>query len=352
MTSSSLSDHLPLVPSPELAGLQPPVVETQHVLLVQINRFACGGIVVASSAHHQAADGLSMGTFYKAWADGVRRKNSAPPMIDLFPVPYGRRVLSPRRPPRCQFEHRGKEFTPLINGATVAISQGHGIRVVDPSEIANLLLHFPTKFVAELKRRVQGKYTTFETVTAHVWKSITAVRGLDASTRTSVNVAVNGRGRLGGTAALPKEGFFGNLVLTASSGTTARELTTGALADVAALVRKGIRAIHRRYFQSFVDFGALHDDDDEPLEPANMDAPGMLSLNVDSDDWLHLELHRLDLGRGGRLVGILPANILQEGVVVVMPSLRKGGGVDVFVALWEKYAKEFTDIAYSLRPKL
>uniref|UniRef100_A0A0D9XWP1 Transferase family protein n=1 Tax=Leersia perrieri TaxID=77586 RepID=A0A0D9XWP1_9ORYZ len=223
-SSSSLSDHLPLVPSPELAGLQPPVVETQHVLLVQINRFACGGLVVASSTQRQVADRFSMGIFYNAWAD-----------------------------PR------------------VATSQGHGIRVVDPCEIANLLLHFPTEFVAELKRRAQGKYTTFETVTAHVWKSITTVRGLDAGTRTSVS----GRGRLGGTAVLPKEGFFGNLVLTASSGTTARELTISTLADVAALVRKGIRAVDRRYFRSFIDFGALHnDDDEEPLEPANMDVPG------------------------------------------------------------------------------
>jgi hypothetical protein len=349
--SSDLADHLPLAPSPELARLHPPVntdAPTPHVLLVQINRFACGGLVVASSAHHQAADGFSMSTFFHAWTDAVRRNGA--PLLDR-PVPYGPGALSPRRPPRCEFEHRGKEFLPH-DGVTSRQGQGAdtGAVRIDPSEVANVLLHYPSEFVAELKRRAQGKYTTFETVSAHVWKKITAVRGLDAGARTSVNVSVNGRARLG-TGTVPN-GFFGNLIINASSGATARELTTGTLADAAALIRAGIRAVDRRYFQSFIDFGALHvdggRDEEEPLQPANVDEPGVLSPDVDSDSWLHLELHRLDMGLGGRLAGILPAKVPEDGVVVVMPSLRKSGGVEVFVALWEKHANELTSIAYTM----
>uniref|UniRef100_A0A0D3HHX8 Transferase family protein n=1 Tax=Oryza barthii TaxID=65489 RepID=A0A0D3HHX8_9ORYZ len=303
--SSELADHLPLAPSPELARLHPPVntdAPTPHVLLVQINRFACGGLVVASSAHHQAADGFSMSTFFHAWTDAVRRNGA--PLLDR-PVPYGPGALSPRRPPRCEFEHRGKEFLPH-DGVTSRQGQGAdtGAVRIDPSEVANVLLHYPSEFVAELKRRAQGKYTTFETVSAHVWKKITAVRGLDAGARTSVNVSVNGRARLG-------------------TGTA-----------------------------SFIDFGALHvdggSDEEEPLEPADVEDPGVLSPDVDSDSWLHLELHRLDLGRGGRLAGIMPAKVPEDGVVVVMPSLRKDGGVEVFVALWEKHAHELTNIAYTM----
>uniref|UniRef100_A0A0E0MC76 Uncharacterized protein n=1 Tax=Oryza punctata TaxID=4537 RepID=A0A0E0MC76_ORYPU len=250
----------------------------------------------------------------------------------------------------AEFEHRGKEFLPHDGVGSRQGQDAGAVRVVDPSEVANLLLHYPSEFVAELKRRAQGKYTTFETVSAHVWKKITAVRGLDAGARTSVNVSVNGRARLG-MATVPNS-FFGNLIINASSGATARELTTGTLADAAALVRAGIRAVDRRYFQSFVDFGALHVDgvggEEVPLEPANVDDPGVLSPDVDSDSWLHLELHRLDLGHGGRLAGILPAKVPEDGVVVVMPSLRKGGGVEVFVALWEKHANELTSIAYTM----
>ncbi|CAM0950339.1 unnamed protein product [Alopecurus aequalis] len=345
--SSALSDHLPLAPSPGLALLHPKVTRgaARHVLMLQINRFACGGIVLASSAHHQAADGHSMTTFLHTWADAVRCDGLD---VDRAPVPYGPAALVPRRPPSCEFEHRGAEFLPLPSHAVAredgkppAVADHH----VDPSEITNILLHYTSEFVARLKSRAHDRYTTFETVSAHVWQKITAARGLDVAddaVRTSIRVAVNGRGRLAGTGTVPAEGFFGNVVLTATSGARAADLASGTLADAVALVRSGIRAIDGRYFQSFVDFGALHGGD-EKLEPACADEP-----DVEADSWLHLDLHRLDFGCGGRLVGFLPGKVPQDGVVVLMPSLRKGGGVDVFVALWEKHARELSAIAYTM----
>ncbi|XP_047049620.1 tryptamine hydroxycinnamoyltransferase 1-like [Lolium rigidum] len=351
--SSALSDHLPLAPSPGLALLHPKVTRgaERHVLMLQINRFACGGIVLASSAHHQAADGHSMTTFLHAWADAVRGDD-----IGRALVPYGPAALVPRRPPRCEFEHRAAEFLPLSSSHAAAREDKPPAETddhhVDHSEISNTLLHYTSEFVAELKRRAHGRYTTFETVSAHVWRKITIARGLgvadDGATRTSIRVAVNGRGRLAGTGTLPAEGFFGNVVLTATSGARAADLASGTLADAAALVRAGIRAVDGRYFQSFVDFGALHGGGDEELEPACADEAGVLSPDVEADSWLHLDLHRLDFGCGGRLVGFLPGKVPQDGVVVLMPSLRKGGGVDVFVALWEKHARELSAIAYTM----
>ncbi|KAM3273851.1 hypothetical protein ACQJBY_043184 [Aegilops geniculata] len=349
--SSALSDHLPLAPSPGHALLHPAVRRgaAPHVLMLQINRFACGGIVIASSSHHQVADGHSMTMFFHAWADAVRGDGLH---VDCAPVPYGPAALVPRRPPRCEFEHRGAEFLPLSPAPTN--DDGRAIKPpaevvhhVDTSEITNMLLHYTSEFVAELKCAAHNRYTTFETVSAQVWRRITAARGLDdgGDAHTSIRIAVNGRGRLAGTGALPAAGFFGNVVLTAISGTRAAALATGTVADAAALVRAGIRVVDGGYFQSFVDFGALHGDED--LEPACKDEAGVLSLDVEADSWLHLDLHRLDFGCGGRLVGILPGKVPQDGVVVLMPSLRKGGGIDVFVALWEKHARELSAIAYA-----
>ncbi|KAK1628986.1 hypothetical protein QYE76_003301 [Lolium multiflorum] len=344
--SSALSDHLPLAPSPRLGLLHPKVTRgaEPHVLMLQINRFACGGIVLASSAQHQAADGHSMNTFLHAWADAVRGLDvgRAPTM------PYGPDALVPRRPPRCEFNHRAAEFLPLSSSREDKPPAEADDHHVDHSEINNMLLHYTSEFVAELKRRAHGRYTTFETVSAHVWRKITAARGLADAARTSIRVAVNGRGRLEGTGALPAGGVFGNVVLTATSVARAADLASGTLADAAALVRAGIRAVDGRYFQSFVDFGALHGGGDEELEPACADEAGVLSPDVEADSWLHLELHRLDFGCGGRLVGFLPGKVPQDGVVVLMPSLRNGAGVDVFVALWEKHARELSAIAYTM----
>ncbi|CAL4911729.1 unnamed protein product [Urochloa decumbens] len=348
--SSALSDHLPLTPSPDLARLHPQVdKDTPHVLLLQINRFACGGLVIASSAHHQAADGYSMSTFFHAWADAVRAgASNTPPLVDRRPAPpYGPGAVVPRRPPRCEFEHRGAEFLALDATPRQPPARVH------PSEIANLLLHYTSNFVAELKARATGnnnnnKYTTFEAVSAHLWRKITAARGrAEDPARTALNVTVNGRARLGADAVA--RGFFGNAVLTASSGgAAARDLLRGTLGDAAALVRAGVRARDRRYFQSFVDFGALHGGGEEELEPTVGDEDNVLLPDVAADSWLHLELHRLDFGCGGRLVGILPAHSPLDGVVVLIPSLRKEGGVDVFVALWDKHAEVLRDIAYTM----
>ncbi|CAL4995693.1 unnamed protein product [Urochloa decumbens] len=352
--SSALSDHLPLVPSPDIELLHPPFdKDTPHVLLLQINRFACGGLVIASSAHHQAADGYSMSTFFHAWADAVRATTAtatgAPPLalVDRRPViPYGPGAIIPRRPPRCEFEHRGAEFLPLDASPRQPPARVH------PSEIANLLLHYTSNFVAELKSRAGGnnntKYTTFEALSANLWRKITAARGRDEDpARTALNVTVNGRARLGADAVA--RGFFGNAVLTASSGgTAARDLARGTLGDAAALIRAGVRARDRRYFQSFVDFGALHGGGEEELEPTVGDEDNVLLPDVAADSWLHLELHRLDFGCGGRLVGILPAHSPLDGVVVLIPSLRKEGGVDVFVALWDKHAEALRDIAHTM----
>ncbi|KAL6906047.1 hypothetical protein ACP4OV_003648 [Aristida adscensionis] len=345
--ASPLSDHLPLAPSPELALLHAPVDKaTPHMLLLQINRFACGGLVVASSSHHQAADGHSMSTFFHAWVDAVRA-DGAPPLDR--PLPYGPAALAPRRPPPCEFEHRGAEFLPRDAAAAGAGSPPAPAPVrVDPSEITNMLLHYTGEFVAELRAAAQNRYTTFEAVSAHVWRKITVARGRrDDAAPTRLHVGVNGLARLAGGGGVPRD-FFGNVVLTASTaaGAGARDVARGGLADAAALVRAAVRGVDRRYFQSFIDFGALHGG--EELEPAVGDEDNMLLPDVTANSWLHLELHRLDFGCGGRLAGILPAKLPLDGEVVLIPSLRKGGGVDVFVSLWGKHAKELEKIAYTI----
>jgi len=297
-----------------------------------------------------------MSTFFHAWADAVRASNNGatttkPPLDDvggglLPPAPYGPSAIVPRRPPRCEFEHRGTEF---LRPEDAAAGRPAPVRV-DPSEIANVLLHLPSEFVAGLKEnatapQMSRPYTTFETVSAHLWRKITLARGrADDASRTALYASVDGRARLGADAVA--RGFFGNVVLTASAATSARDLARGTLADAAALVRAGVRARDRQYFQSFIDFGELHGG--EELEPTVGDDDNVLLPDVASDSWLHLELHRLDFGCGGRLAGILPAKVPLDGVVVLIPSLRKGGGVDVFVALWEKHAKELMDIAYTM----
>ncbi|GJN21083.1 hypothetical protein PR202_gb08531 [Eleusine coracana subsp. coracana] len=367
--ATPLSDHLPLAPSLDLALLQvPPEEGNCHMLKVQINRFACGGVVIVPSSQHQAVDGPSMSIFLQAWADTVRG-NGVPP--DSLSAPYGPRALVPRCPPRCEFQHRGVEFEPLAptpkhqhvnmekddgvssdDGTTVSSDDHHEVadaasaaRLVDPSEMSNTLLHFDKEFIAELKAKVHNKYSTFETLSAHIWKKITAARGLLDDTNTSIYVAVNGRWRVGNSNAIPKD-FFGNAIFSPSADASARGLVGGSLADAAAKVRAAARAVDEPYLRSFIDFGAMHPD--EFMMPTVVEEDDLLRSDLDITSWLHLGLHSLDFGCGGQLVGVLPAFTRLDGDVCLMPSLRKEGGVDVLVVLWDNHAKQLQSIAYTM----
>ncbi|KAF8694572.1 hypothetical protein HU200_038101 [Digitaria exilis] len=362
--ASPLSDHLPLVPSPELVLLHPPVVDEQgaaatpHLFGVQITRFSCGGVVVATSVQHQAADGCSLSTFLHAWAGAVRAGGAVPRRLG-HPVPYGPGALAPRCPPRCEFEHRGAEFLPLSSPQPQ--NRGGDDDDAPPPKTetttTNMLLHYTGEFVAELRASVQDRHTAFEAVSAHLWRKVTAARvcaaagdgdGDDADTaRTTsmVKVAVDGRRWLA-----RREAVFGNLALTALSRTDVGKLVAnGGLADAAALVRAGVRAVDGRYFQSFIDFGALHGDEElVPIWEKPSAETNSCFLDLEVDSWLQLGFDSLDFGLGGRLVGILPARIPLDGVVVLIPSMREAGGIDVLVALHEMPARVLKDIAYTI----
>nr|CAD1829580.1 unnamed protein product [Ananas comosus var. bracteatus] len=105
--SSNLSDHLPLEVSPDFQLLHPSPASAVHVFQVQLNRFACGGLIIGATAHHRVADGQSMSIFFTTWAQTVRGA-----FVDRPPV-YDQSWLKPRCPPHCEFNHWGLEFAPL-----------------------------------------------------------------------------------------------------------------------------------------------------------------------------------------------------------------------------------------------
>ncbi|KAF3796779.1 Acetyl-CoA-benzylalcohol acetyltransferase [Nymphaea thermarum] len=87
-----LEDHLPLVPSPELTALHPKTDHAEEILQIQLNRFACGGLVIGLTVHHQVGDGLAINLFLTNWARVARG-------LEVDPVPlHDRAIFVPRRP--------------------------------------------------------------------------------------------------------------------------------------------------------------------------------------------------------------------------------------------------------------
>ncbi|XP_073008476.1 tryptamine hydroxycinnamoyltransferase 1-like [Typha latifolia] len=329
--SSELCDHLPLKPSPELQRLHPSPGAGAQLFQVQFNRFKCGGLIIGFSVHHRVADGHSMGAFLTAWAKAVR---GAP--IDRPPV-YDLSWLKPRRPPRCEFQHWGQDFIPTTPHHNVLTKN------VDPSKITNILLKYPSDYLKKLKAKVDNKFTTFETLSADLWRKITIARRLQDYEHTTVRVPVNGRARL---KPLVSDDFFGNLVVNAYPKGNVKVLIDGGLVKAASIIHEAIAEIDKGYFQSFIDFGELHGE--EELVPAYDVDGNVLSPTLEMDSWVRFRFQEMDLGGGGELRSFLPTWVPFEGLMMFLPGLGEEGGVDVFVTLLQDHAELLRQISHSL----
>uniref|UniRef100_A0A804L4G9 Uncharacterized protein n=1 Tax=Musa acuminata subsp. malaccensis TaxID=214687 RepID=A0A804L4G9_MUSAM len=310
---ADLSDFLPLEPSADFHLLHPPTEETHHLFQVQLNRFKCGGLVVATITHHRVADGQSMSTFFVAWGETIR----GTPITSL-PV-YDQSWIKPRSPPKCEFQHWDLEFVrvpPYRNGST------SNQKDEDPSKITNILLRYSSEFITtKLKPKTKGKYTTFETVLAHLWRKITMARGLDDRRHTMIRVTVNGRPRM--RPPVPNE-FVGNLVLNAYPESNVKLLLQGGVERAAKIIHDAIRRIDESYFQSIIDFGAMHGEDD--LVPVYDTDGDVLSPNLEVDSWLRFRFQEVDFGGGGKLCAFLPDLGAFRGFGHLRPGFGAGWG--------------------------
>jgi hypothetical protein len=321
--------------------LYPPTPEENigaAVLQVKLNRFKCGGLIIGIICHHQVADGKSMSTFLTKWAAAVRAGKDD----DLaVPSPFLDRAATavPRNQPTPVFDHRSIEFKCGNDGAS-----SRSYAVVPMDKIKNLKVSFTAEFVAELKARVATRSSTFQCLLAHVWKKITAVRGLDPEDFTQVRVAVNCRGRA--EPPVPMD-FFGNMVLWAFPRLRVRDLLSSSYAGVVSTIRDAVARVDGEYIQSFVDFGAVAEARGEELAASAAPAGTVLCPDMEVDSWLGFQFHQTDLGTGPPCAFLAPG-LPFDGLMIFVPSSTEKGGIDLFIGLEEGHVEEFRRICYSL----
>ncbi|KAI3886636.1 hypothetical protein MKX03_034730 [Papaver bracteatum] len=347
----TLADQLPFNPNTDIEDLFPPIEGFEEIMQIQLNRYACGGLVIGQTCHHHVGDGQSMSSFYFTWAKLVRAAGLASNKIDQDPIilPYHDRasVAVPRNPPNVEFDHRSIEFRKTSNE-----------NLKSSSTIKNLVVNFSVDFMAKLKMKVNEEIsncttnslpphrmytTTFECLLAHVWKKVTQARGLEQDEFTQVRVAVNGRARMKPT--VPME-YFGNLVLWAYPRLQVKELLEENYAYVAGAIHEAVAQVDNNYFKSFIDFGEVaKEDGGEKLVAMAPDIGNLLCPNLEVDSWMRFQFHHMDFG-GGSPCAVLPAELPVEGLVIFVPSCKEGGGIDVVMALQHEHVQIFKDICH------
>jgi shikimate O-hydroxycinnamoyltransferase len=181
-------------------------------------------------------------------------------------------------------------------------------------------------------------------VVAHLWRCMTAARGLDARRPTSVAIAVDGRARM--SPRVP-DGYAGNVVLWARPTAEAGDLVARPLQHAVELINREVARVNDRYFKSFVDFASSGAVEREGLVAAADAAEMVLSPDIEVDSWLRIPFYDLDFG-GGRPFFFMPSYLPVEGLLILLPSFVGDGSVDAYVPLFGPDMDTFKNCCYSM----
>ncbi|KAI3959249.1 hypothetical protein MKW92_014628 [Papaver armeniacum] len=341
----TLDEAIPLKPA-TLSSFNPNERGLDELALVQLTRFTCGSLVIFFSSSHTVADGASASQFVVAWSQACRGLK-----IPSRPL-YNRNIFVPRDPPIVAYDHKNVEV---------------GKRVINHKELMDQLLpyaeddvvyhkaHFTPEFIAKLKSKANSSvpdmengehrpYSTFESLVAHLWRTMARVRGLPNFQTTEMKISVNGRSRL--KPCVPKE-YFGNLILAAFPQSRAKELLDESLSHTAEVIHEAVAKVNSDYFKSFIDFANTNiQDEDLILDEEGWNVP-TLWPNLEVDSWLGFPFSAVDFGFGKPYI-FMPSFGPWEGVVYLIPSLDGDGSVDVYITLFEQHLNLFQDICFSM----
>ena len=265
------------------------------VLIVQLTRFACGGISLGLSISHAVVDGPSALHFFFEWA-GLTQGDP----IKTMPF-HDREVLRAGELlaglPSC-LEHCGFDRLPLLLGQSDNFEERK-------KEIAPALLTVTKEQLDKLKKIANAgrdsetrPYSRYETLAGHIWRCACKVRKHQAEQPTALAVCVDVRSRM--KPPLPS-GYFGNasfdVIATSSSG----ELVSNSLGYAASRIREAINKVTNEYIWSTLEYLKNQKDltmfQDLPLAGTNEELfYGNPNLGVVS--WLRLPLYGLDFGWG------------------------------------------------------
>ncbi|KAL5714075.1 shikimate O-hydroxycinnamoyltransferase [Ranunculus cassubicifolius] len=327
---TTLAQELPFDASTDVSHLLPAVEGVEELFQIQFSRYVCGSLVMGLTYHHYVADAQSMSYFAVAWARLVRG-------LAIHPLPCHERdsVLAPRTNLRIDFDHKLIEFKKTESA------------LIFSSSFEYLTTHFSVEFINNLKAKVnqsnQKKYSTFECLLAHVWKTVTHSRGLALHEFTQIKLSVNGRSRMKPVVPMA---YFGNLVLWAYPRLRVRNLLMESYAYVAQAIHEAVAVIDDNYLKSFIDFGELCKRNNEELR-GTMPETTTLCPNLEVESWLTFKLHNLDFG-GGRPFTIYSPNAPAEGLLIFASSCREEGGIDAHISLFPQHAHHFKQICHSL----
>ena len=325
-------------------------LEEIPLLLVQLTRFACGGISLGCTVSHTVADGRAAFYFMSEWARLARGEPlKTAPFLD-------RGVLQAGEPPREYVpEDPADYYLPelMVAEKSKGFDDQDGIKM-DKTAMARLKLRQDQ--VENLKKMANERreesetanraYTRFEALAAHIWRCVSKARNHEFPEQpTALGVTVDSRSRV--HPPLPQN-YFGNAVFDVLANSASGELLSKPLGYAASRIRAAIAKVNSEFVGTAIDY--LKSIPDlawlQNIGPVLHGTPSIMNPNLGIISWLGLpNTDGHDFG-WGKEIYMGPGEIDGESCYV-LPCPSGDGSVIVVLCLqavhMDSFKKHFYD---------
>ncbi|TKY60565.1 Omega-hydroxypalmitate O-feruloyl transferase [Spatholobus suberectus] len=283
-------------------------------LLIQVTKFKCGGFVLGVNVNHCMDDGLSAMQFVNAWGETARGLDlSISPVLD-------RTILRARNPPKIEFPHH--EFDEIEDVSNT--------RKLFDEEILYKSFCFDPDKLELLKKKatedgVVKKCSTFEALTAFVWRARTKALRMHPNQQTKLLFAVDGRSRF--VPPIPK-GYFGNATVLSNALCKVGELLNNPLSFTVGLIGKAIDMVTDSYMRSAIDYFEV-----KRARPS-------LAATLVITTWTRIPFNTADFGWGKPLL-FGPVTLPEKEVILFLSQSEERKGINVLLGLSASAMKRF-----------
>jgi omega-hydroxypalmitate O-feruloyl transferase len=260
-------------------------------------------------------DGIGAMEFVNSWGETARGLPLAiPPFLD-------RSTLTARSPPKIEYLHQ--EFAEIEKKLSTLCSDEMLYKsfCFDPEKLDQL------KKTA-MENGVHEKCTTFEALSAFVWKARTQALEFLPDQQTKLLFAVDGRPKF--KPPLPK-GYFGNGVVLTNSICQAGELLEKPLSFAVGLVKDAIKLVTDEYMRSAIDYFEV-----------TRSRPSLASTLLITT-WSRLSFHTTDFGWGEPVMSG-PVALPEKEVVLFSSHGKERKSINVLLGLPAPAMKIFQEL--------
>ncbi|XP_027125350.2 omega-hydroxypalmitate O-feruloyl transferase [Coffea arabica] len=286
-------------------------------LAAQVTKFKCGGFVLGLCMNHCIFDGIGAMEFVNSWGEVARGLPlKVPPFMD-------RTILKARNPPKIEFPHH--EFAEIEDTSNTA--------ELYKEEMHYRSFCFGPEKLEKLKRKALedgalAKCTTFEALSAFIWRSRSQALKMKPDQKTKLLFAVDGRSRF--DPPIP-EGYFGNGIVLTNSLCSAGELVGNPLSFAVKLVQESVQIVKDSYMRSAIDY----------FEATRVRPSLTATLLITT--WSRLSFHTTDFGWGEPVLSG-PVALPEKEVSLFLSHGKERKSVNVLLGLPAAAMKTFEEL--------